>query len=115
MAEATGKAFDKSLLNRVMIYAKPYMRIFYLAFFLTVVLAALGVARPWLIGKAIDVYVADQDPKGLLYITLLVVGILLLEAVAQFYQTYYSNWIGQSVTIDLRSKLFSHITGFKLK
>jgi len=103
------------LFGRVMEYAKPYMRVFYLALFLTIVLAALGVARPWLIGKAIDVYVINADPKGLLYLTLLVVGILMLEAVAQFYQTYYSNWIGQSVTIDLRSRLFSHITAFKLK
>lgn len=103
------------LFGRVMEYAKPYMRVFYLALFLTIVLAALGVARPWLIGKAIDIYVINDDPKGLLYLTLLVVGILMLEAVAQFYQTYYSNWIGQSVTIDLRSRLFSHITAFKLK
>lgn len=115
MAEATGNAFDMSLLSRVMVYAKPYMRIFYLAFFLTILLAALGVARPWLIGKAIDIYVVEGDPRGLLYLTLLVVGILFMEAVAQFYQTYYSNWIGQSVTIDLRSKLFNHITGFKLR
>lgn len=115
MAQVTGNAFDVGLFGRVMRYAKPYMRIFYLALTLTIVLAALGVARPWLIGKAIDVYVINDDPKGLLYLTLLVVGILLLEAVAQFYQTYYSNWMGQSVTIDLRSKLFSHITAFKLK
>lgn len=103
------------LFGRVMTFARPYMRIFYLALFLTILLAALGVARPWLIGKAIDVYVINDDPKGLLYLTLLVIGILLLEAVAQFYQTYYSNWIGQSVTIDLRSKVFSHVTGFNLK
>ncbi|MFN2424070.1 MAG: ABC transporter ATP-binding protein [Cryomorphaceae bacterium] len=115
MAQVTGKAFDMGLFGRVMEYAKPYMRVFYLALFLTIVLAALGVARPWLIGKAIDIYVINDDPKGLLYLTLLVVGILMLEAVAQFYQTYYSNWIGQSVTIDLRSRLFSHITAFKLK
>lgn len=103
------------LFGRVMTFARPYMRIFYLALFLTILLAALGVARPWLIGKAIDVYVINDDPQGLLYLTLLVIGILLLEAVAQFYQTYYSNWIGQSVTIDLRSKVFSHVTGFNLK
>lgn len=103
------------LFGRVMTFARPYMRVFYLALFLTILLAALGVARPWLIGKAIDVYVINDDPTGLLYLTLLVIGILLLEAVAQFYQTYYSNWIGQSVTIDLRSKLFSHVTGFNLR
>lgn len=98
-----------------MAYAKPYMGVFYLAFFLTLILAGLGVVRPVLIGKAIDVYVINDDPQGLLYLTLVVVGVLLLEAVAQFYETYYSNWIGQSVTIDLRARLFSHITAFKLK
>ncbi len=115
MAENTGNTFDMNLLRRTMQYAKPYMRIFWLALWLTIALAVLGVARPWLIGKAIDQYVLHDDAQGLLYLTLIVVVILLLEAVAQFYQTYYSNWIGQSVTIDLRSKLFSHITAFKLR
>lgn len=91
------------------------MKVFYFALFLTIFLAALGVIRPVLIGKAIDVYVVNNDPVGLLYLMLLVMGILFIEAAAQFYQTYYSNWIGQSVTIDLRSMLFNHISSFKLQ
>ncbi len=115
MAQITGKAFDLKLFTRVFRYVAPYKRVFYFALFLTIFLAGLGVLRPILIGKAIDVYVINSDPKGLLYIMLIVVGILFVEAAAQFYQTYYSNWLGQSVTIDLRSLLFNHITSFKLK
>lgn len=115
MAQVSGNAFDRNLFGRVLRYASPYMGIFYLALFLTIFLAALGVIRPVLIGKAIDVYVMGGDEVGLLNITLIVVGLLFIEAVAQFYQTYYSNWIGQSVTIDLRSKLYNHIIDFKLK
>ncbi|MFN2430753.1 MAG: ABC transporter transmembrane domain-containing protein, partial [Cryomorphaceae bacterium] len=115
MSQVTGRAFDTKLFTRVFRYVSPYMSVFYTALFLTILLAGLGVLRPILIGKIIDVYVIENDPNGLLLLTLVVVGILLLEAVAQFYQTYYSNWIGQSVTIDLRSKLFTHITSFKLK
>jgi ATP-binding cassette subfamily B protein len=115
MAQVSGNAFDRNLFGRVLRYAAPYMGIFYLALFLTIFLAALGVIRPVLIGKAIDVYVMGGDEVGLLNITLIVVGLLFIEAVAQFYQTYYSNWIGQSVTIDLRSKLYNHIIDFKLK
>ncbi len=103
------------LLKRVFRYVTPYKGIFYLALFLTIFLAGLGVLRPVLIGKAIDVYVVNEDPKGLLYLMLLIVAILVVEAAAQFYQTYYSNWLGQSVTIDLRSKLFNHVTSFRLK
>lgn len=115
MAQVTGKAFDTKLFARVMVYAKPYMKVFYWAFFLTIFLAGVGVLRPILIGDAVDKYIVENDATGLLYITLIIVGLLFLEAVAQFYETYYSNWIGQSVTIDLRSKLFTHITSFKLK
>jgi len=115
MAQITGKAFDRKLFTRVFRYVAPYKRVFYFALFLTIFLAALGVIRPILIGKAIDVYVVNNDPTGLLYLMLIVVGILFVEAAAQFYQTYYSNWLGQSVTIDLRSLLFNHITSFKLK
>jgi len=115
MSQVTGNAFDVKLFTRVFRYVSPYKTVFYLALFLTIILAGLGVLRPLLIGKIIDEYVIENDPTGLLYLTLVVVGILLLEAVAQFYQTYYSNWIGQSVTIDLRSKLFTHITSFKLR
>ena len=113
--ETTGNAFDTGLLARVMRFAKPYMKIFYLALFLTIMLAALGVARPILIGRAVDVYVIQNDPQGLLYLMLLVAGLLFLEAAAEFYNTYYSNWLGQSVTIDLRTKLFNHIASFRLR
>lgn len=115
MAQVTGKAFDLKLFTRVLKYVTPYKRIFYLSFFLTVLLAGLAVIRPILIGKAIDEYVVTSDSSGLLYLMLLVTGILFVEAAVQFYQTYYSNWLGQSVTIDLRSILFNHITSFKLK
>ena len=115
MAQISGSAFDMKLFRRVIQYVSPYKGVFYLALALTIFLAGLGVIRPILIGRAIDVYVMQSDPRGLLYLTLLIVGILFVEAAAQFYQTYYSNWLGQSVTIDIRSKLFNHITTFNLK
>ncbi|MCH2215663.1 MAG: ABC transporter ATP-binding protein/permease [Flavobacteriales bacterium] len=115
MAQITGKAFDTKIFSRVMVYAKPYMGVLYQALLLTVFLAVLGVLRPYLIGKAVDEYVVAGDSQGLLTLTLIIVGVLFLEAFMQFYQTYYSNWLGQSVTIDIRSQIFSHITSFKLK
>jgi ATP-binding cassette subfamily B protein len=115
MSQVSGKAFDSKLFGRVIRYATPYMPVFWLALFLTIFLAILGVIRPVLIGKAIDVYVVSNDAKGLLMISLIVVALLFIEAVAQFYQTYWSNWMGQSITIDLRSKLYNHIIDFKLK
>jgi len=115
MSKVSGNAFDMSLLKRVMGFIKPYQLIFYVTFALTIGSAIIGVIRPILMGKAIDVYVLQNDANGLLIITLVVIALLILEAVVQFYQSYYANWLGQSVTIDLRSRLFRHIAAFKLR
>lgn len=110
-----GKAFDVSVFRRVMGFVKPYQVVFYLTLLLTILTAGLSVVRPMLIGTAIDQYVMKEDAEGLLFLTLLVIGLLVVEAVFQFYQTYYANWLGQNVTIDLRSQLFRHVTRFKLR
>lgn len=115
MSQVTGNAFEMSLLKRVLGFVKPYQVIFYVTFILTVSSAIVGVVRPMLMGKAIDVYVLKNDAHGLLMITLLVIALLIVEAIVQFFQSYYANWLGQNVTIDLRSRLFRHITAFKLR
>jgi len=115
MSSVSGKAFDLSLFRRVMGFVKPYKVVFYTALGLTIVLALLGVVRPVLIGDMIDKYTVTGDEKGLLYLTLIIFGILFLEGIIQFYQTYLTNWLGQSVTIDLRARLFKHILSFKLR
>lgn len=115
MSAVSGKAFDLSLFNRVMTFVKPYKAVFWVATVLTILLSALAVVRPVLVGDMIDRYTATGDKHGLLMLTLVIVGILVLEAIVQFYQTYLTNWLGQSVTIDLRAKLFKHILSFKLR
>ncbi|MCB0766688.1 MAG: ABC transporter ATP-binding protein [Flavobacteriales bacterium] len=48
-------------------------------------------------------------------ITLVVVLLLVVEALVQFYQAYWTAWLGQAVTFDLRQKLYARILGFKLR
>ena len=42
------------------------------------------------------------------------IGLLLIESLLQFYNTYLTNWLGQSVIRDLRLKVYKHILRFKL-
>ncbi|MBN4051439.1 ABC transporter ATP-binding protein [bacterium AH-315-M05] len=111
----TGKVFDISLLKRVLWFAMPYKETLYLGLFLTILLAFLAPLRPWLIQYAFDNYISTSDAKGLLHIIILMIGLLLLESVVQFYNTYLTNWLGQSVIKDLRLSVYKHITQFKLK
>ena len=87
----TGKVFDLFLLKRVLWFAIPYKKTLYLGLFLTTLLAFLAPLRPWLIQYAFDNYIATSDSKGLLHIIILMIGLLLLESIIQFYNTYLTN------------------------
>jgi hypothetical protein len=36
-------------------------------------------------------------------VTMIVIGLLVLETIVQFYQAYWTAWLGQAVTFDLRT------------
>ncbi len=48
-------------------------------------------------------------------ITIVVVVLLIVETVVQYYQAYWTSWLGQAVTFDLRQKLYTKLLGFKLR
>ena len=115
MAEVSGKAFDFHLLSRVFAYVKPYRSVFLLAVFLTIGLAILAPLRPLLIEQTIDRFVVNNDQAGLINMSLLMLGLLILQTVVQYYHTYATNGLGQSVIRDLRITIFNHITSLRLK
>lgn len=115
MAEVTGKALDWKLLRRVMHYVKPYNVTFVIAAFLTIFLAANALVQPILIQKTLDDYILKDNYNGLVFMVELMIGQLLIQTVAQYYQTYLTNSLGQSVIRDLRIHIFNHITSLRLK
>ncbi len=115
MSKVSGKAFDFNLLKKVLQYSKPYKRVFALTISSTILLAVLSPLRPWLIQYTIDNYVAIPNSEQLLKMVLLMIGILIFESIVQFFNTYYTNWLGQTVIKDLRVNLFRHILNFRLK
>ncbi|MCB9183518.1 MAG: ABC transporter ATP-binding protein [Flavobacteriales bacterium] len=112
---AQGKAFDRKLFGRVFAFTKPYRALFWTAFALTILLAGLGVVRPLLMGDMIDDYALTGDARGLWIVTMIVFSLLVLETIVQFYQAYWTAWLGQAVTFDLRQQLYTRIVGFKLR
>ncbi|MCW5900744.1 MAG: ABC transporter ATP-binding protein [Flavobacteriales bacterium] len=112
---AQGKAFDGALFRRVFAFTGPYRLTFWITFTLTIVLAGLGVVRPLIMGRMIDDHAMTGDAQGLLHAALIVCGLLVVETIIQFYQAYWTSWLGQAVTFDLRQKLYARIMGFKLR
>lgn len=115
MAEVTGKALDWKLLGRVMHYVKPYRLTFIIAAFLTIFLAANALLQPILIQKTLDNYILKDNYNGLVFMIGLMLAQLVIQTVAQYYQTYLTNSLGQSVIRDLRIDIFNHITSLRLK
>ncbi|MFA6947254.1 MAG: ABC transporter ATP-binding protein [Pedobacter sp.] len=115
MAKVSGNAVDVNLLRRVFRYVSPYRGIFVWSIVLTVLLAILAPLRPWLIQFTLDRYILLDDSKGLLDMSLLMAGLLLLQTVVQYFHTFFTNILGQSVIKDLRINVFNHISSLRLK
>ena len=115
MAEVTGKALDWKLLGRIMHYVKPYNKTFIIAVFLTIFLAAIAIVQPILIQKTLDDYILKDNYGGLVFMVELMLAQLVIQTIAQYYQTYITNWLGESVIRDLRIDIFNHITSLRLK
>ena len=113
--ETTGKIFDGKVLRRILKQVAPYRRRFLWTGVLVVLLAGLSWVRPYLIRVALDDHIAVGDGPRLLRIFLMVVGLIAVEALLQFWQTYWANWVAQSVTLDLRAALFQRVSRFRLK
>jgi len=115
MNEVSGKAWDSKLFKRIIGIAKPHNKLLYYGLTITIILAILSPIKPFIIGKLIGEYVKAGDEKSLLYGTLLVVLLLLIESFLLIIISYLSSDLGQRVVKDLRDQLFRHITRLRLR
>lgn len=115
MSKVSGNAVDVSLLKRVFRYAYPYRRMFIWSIILTILLAILAPLRPWLIQYTLDKFILFGDSSGLLNMSLLMLALLLIQTAVQYFHTFFTNILGQSVIKDLRISVFNHISSLKLK
>ena len=111
----SGNLFDLKILNRLFIFCKPYMGVFYVLIFLTLSLSILQPIRPYITQIIIDDYVSLNDLDGLKNMIFLLFGLLIINAIAMYFHTYLSGWLGQNIIKDIRIKLFSHLQNFKLQ
>jgi len=114
-AEKSGKIFNWITLRRLLYFAKPHKTAFLGLVFLTILAGALSPIRPYLIQLSVDKYMAEGDMGGLTNMALLMIGLLILQSIAQYTQTYLSGWLGQTIIRDIRVKLYNHILSLKLK
>lgn len=121
MPETKKRFFDIASLRRVFRYAAPYKKRFYLSVVLAILLAAITPVRPWLIQFTVDSYLVHKDNFTqsrvidlLIWITIIQVGLVLIETAFRFLFSFITAWMGQSVVRDLRVAVYRKILGLNL-
>lgn len=114
MAESAPKKFDIAVLRRVFSYAAPYKRKFYLSVVLAILLAIITPVRPWLIQYTVDKYITNSIADMVITMTLIQIGLILVETAMRFAFTFITAYLGQTVVKDMRIAVYKKILGLNL-
>nr|WP_299423869.1 ABC transporter ATP-binding protein [uncultured Emticicia sp.] len=111
----SGKIFDLDILKRLFQFIKPYNVKFY-SLVLTIMLGAvLAPALPLLIRQTIDGPVSAGNYTGLAKMMGIMIGLLVVQSLIQFTNTYLAGWLGQNIIRDIRVQLYHKILHLRLK
>lgn len=116
------KLFKLNLLKRIFSFTHPYKKKFYFSILLSIFLALLSPVRPLLIQFTINKGIIGTQTaiflKGpgafLIEITIIQIGLLLVETCARLLFTFSSASLGQHVVRDLRNQTYSKILHLNL-
>ena len=112
-SKAKGAALDFKLIGRIIRLARPYKKLLVFGVLLTILLTALAPLRPLLVQYAIDHQIANKDTSGIVQVSLLILGHIILQSLVLFAHTYITNLIGQNVIKDLRMRVYNYILSLK--
>jgi ATP-binding cassette subfamily B multidrug efflux pump len=116
--EALGKAYDSRLMRRLLRYMKPYKWHVALALLMVAVVTPLELAPPLIFRKAIDGYFVpalnhllseSAAWSGIGWLSLLFLGVLTFDFLAQYIQIRIMQRVGQQTMYDMRREIFGHM------
>jgi ATP-binding cassette, subfamily B, multidrug efflux pump len=114
LSEPKKAFFDFALLRRVFQYAAPYRQKFILSVVLAILLAIITPLRPLLIKFTVDKYITNHIAYMVINITLIQIGLILIETLMRFVFSFTTALLGQSVVKDLRVAVFKKILNLNL-
>ena len=116
--EALGKVYDRRLAQRLFRYLRPYGKWVAIAAALTIPIAPLAAAGPWLFEVSVDRYIepalhheitAAAGARGLGQMSVLFLATLVLGFALQYLQVLVMQKVGQETMYDLRKEIFEHL------
>lgn len=127
-----------SSFKKVLQYAKPFKSKLVSVAFWAIFLAIVAALRPLVLNITIDKYFVNSGKEtnviqdyflnvmsfilengnnayNIKVLVALMLFILILEVVSQYFFVYVSSWLGQDIVKVIREKLFAHLSSFKTK
>ncbi|WP_445489934.1 ABC transporter ATP-binding protein [Niallia sp. 03133] len=95
-------------IRRLWFYIAQKRMLLFIVLFLVAASCVLGLLGPYLLGKAIDVYIVNKQTDHFVSLLLALAVIYLFYSITLFLQNYWMIGIAQTTVYKLRSELFQH-------
>lgn len=115
MEKKPTKQGDWNTLKRILKLGLPFKSLFYLSFLLGILVSIVTPIRPYLIQITVDKNIVQQNGKGLELMAFILFFSLIIEFLVKYLFGLYSTKLGQTIMLDLRTKLFNHVQTMRLQ
>src|SRR4051812_19353136 len=113
--EVLGKAYDATLMRRLLRYLRPYKPQVAVALAAIISGSVLQLAQPYLMKIAIDRYIAARDLSGIDRIAVAYFFILIASFALEYVQTWMLQMTGQRIMYDMRLQIYQHLQRLDLQ
>jgi ATP-binding cassette subfamily B protein len=100
--------------RRILAFARPYRRQVAVFLATVVVSSVVSVATPVLAGRVIDQIDHHGERSVVVLLAAVIAGLALVDAVVQMVSRWSSSRIGEGIILDLRSRVFDHVSRMPL-
>jgi len=105
----------KSAMLRLLQYLLPFRPQLVLVTIIVILCSLLGLVGPWLMGRALDTFIAKHDAAGLLGIALLMLAVYVVSNLFLALSNWIMARISQSALRTLRGDLFDHLQRLSMR
>ena len=114
MSQESGKIVDWQVFKRIYGFLGPYKLRFWGLVFMILIVACLGPLNPLLIRYTIDNYIQVDQIENLTRMFILMITILIIQTIFNFFTSFIAGTLGQQVIKDIRVKLYNKLVHLKL-
>lgn len=105
---------DRVLMRRLLEYITRQRRQSTILVGAIVASTIISLLPPYLSSIAIDNYIVEMDPRGLMLISIAFIVVYILHFITQYGQRYLINWLGSKLEYDIRLDIFTHLQRLNL-